>query len=420
MPIDYAKAGSEIALPNRTRQRQWVLLWVFCSALGAAAAVFLWPTDKPAQGAHFWFAIVAAPQIVFALVLGWFRHSYESAHLAAHYHNQHREEYLSGLISRSQVPLHIVASSHCVPSPDLSLSQVLITGKSQMAARRVRHGADLIRHSPLPEWDEELSESKQECADGALLDRFDVLLERLLAPVLDALVALRQHGGRYVPEIRLVDDSVATAKNRLRQLRRVLDANGLDDLEADVVDAKNARSLLLADKWLDREPSSPLLLVATQLHEFPPEESAEAGTALLMVPESLALPGGVHSLGKLHRPVQCPLHALKEGGAEALRAGSASPDEIKRLWIAGVDSAADAAVAKGLADAGLTQLSDPGRQHHLDRILGHAGVAAGWIAVCAAIESEDAGPQLVLSEGGDMQLAVVYSAARKAESDVNV
>ncbi|MFP3534434.1 hypothetical protein SB763_34330, partial [Burkholderia sp. SIMBA_042] len=71
-----------------------------------------------------------------------------------------------------------------------------------------------------------------------MLDRFDVLLERLLAPVLDALVALRQHGGRYVPGIRLVDDSVATAKNRLRQLRRVLDANGLDDLEADVVDAK--------------------------------------------------------------------------------------------------------------------------------------------------------------------------------------
>lgn len=420
MPIDYSKAGSDIALPNRTRQRQWVLFWVFCTASGAAAVVFLWPTEMPAQGAQFWFAIVAAPQIVFALVLGWFRHSYESAYFSALHHNRHREEYLSRLISRSQVPLHIVASSHCVPSPDLSLSEVLIAGKSQIAARRVRHGADLIRHSPLPEWDEELSESKQESGDAAVLDRFDVLLERLLAPVLDALVALRQHGGRYAPEIRLIDDSVGTAKKRLQQLRRVLDANGVADLEAAVVDAKDVRCLLFADKWLDREPTSPLLLVATQLHESPPEESAEGGAALLMVPGSLALPGGVHSLGKLHRPVPCPLHALKEGGVEALRAGSASPDEITRLWIAGVDSAADAAVAKGLADTGITQLSDPGRQHHLDRILGHAGVAAGWIAVCAAIESEDAGPQLVVSEAGDMQLAVVYSAARKAESDVNV
>lgn len=419
MPIDYAKAGSEMALPDRTRGRQWILPWVFCTALGAAAVLLLWPAEKPAQGAQFWFAIVVGPQIVFALVLGWFRHGYESAHLAALYHNQHRDEYLRQLISRSQVPLHIVATSYCVPSPDLSLSEMLITGKSQLAARPVRHGADLIRHNPLPEWDEGLRESEQEDADVVVPDRFDVLLDTLLAPVLDALVALHQHGGRYVPEVRLVDGTVPTAKNRLQQLRRVMDANGLTDLKAEAVDTNNDRCLLLADKWLDREPLSPLLVVVTQLHQFPPKESAEAGVALLMVPETLALPGGVHSLGRLHRPVTCPASALKEGCAEALRAGSASPNEIQRLWIAGVGSTADAAIAKGLADAGLTTLSDPGRQHHLDRILGHAGVAAGWIAVCGAVESADAGPQLVLSQGGDMQLATVYSAARKTESDVN-
>jgi len=420
MPIDYAKAGSDMMFPDRTRPRQWVLLWALCTAMGAAVVVLLWPTGRPAQGPQFWFAILAAPQIVFALVLGWFRHSYESAYLAALYHNQHREEYLHRLVSRSQVPLHIIASSHCVPSPDLSLVDVLHPGKVQLAARPVRMGADLVRHSPLPEWDEELNVSKQEGADATVLDRFDVLLEKLLNPVLDTLVALHRHGGRYAPEIRLINGTSATAKDRLQQLRRVLDANGLTDLDALVVDTTSIQSLLLADEWLDREPSTPLLLLATQLHEFPPKESAEAGAALLMVPDSLALPSDVHSVGRLHRPVTCPLSALTEGFAEALRAGSTSPSAIKRLWIAGVESDADAAVARGLADAGLTQLSDPGSQHHLDRILGHAGAAAGWIAVCGAIESEDTGPQLVLTEGGDMQLAVVYSVARKLESDVNV
>lgn len=419
MPVDYSDAGPAEAYPERTGPRGWVLLWLCCNVIGAGAVLLLWSSGQPAQGAGFWFAIVGMPHIAFALLLGWFRQAYESAYLGALFYNQHREERLRELVLRSQVPLEVVASSHCIPGDGMALMQVLASKETLLAFRAVRSGAGLVQHSRLPDWDEQVLRGDDDAEVGAPLDRFDILLDVVLGPIVESVRELQQQGRRYAPVVRLVDGSPELARGRLLQLRHRLDALGLSGLESDLVaNSDSSLGLMLADDWLDREAPLPLLLVATQLHEMPPEGSAEAGVALLMMPKNLTLPSGVRSIGRLHRPVACTLRQFGAGCAAALRASLSDAKKVAHLWVAGVAPEVDAAVASGLADADLSDLLDSQRQYHLDRSVGNAGVVSGWLAVAGALETDETAPQLISTQSGQMQLAVVYSYPKDGDQDV--
>ncbi|MFS8980297.1 hypothetical protein PO002_38645 [Cupriavidus necator] len=361
-----------------------------------------------------------APQAAFALLLGFVRHAYENEYLGAMYYNQHRDQRLRELVAHSQVPLEIVASSYCAPGDGQSLGKLRASMATMLEARPARLGGALVRHSPLPAWNDLLEYDQHGNETGPPRDRFDVLLDTLLGPILEAVHGLQQAGRRYAPAVRLVEGSPKFAKRRLEQLRKRLHAFGLSVLDCDLADSSDAsQGLMLGDNWLDQEITTPLLLVATQLHEVPPEGSAEAAVALLMVPKRLALPSGMHPLGRLHRPIACALEQFDAGCRAALRAGLADANTVGTLWMAGIPEEADAAVSSGFADANLSALSDSKRLCHLDRALGHAGVAAGWLAVAGALETgADGAPQFVMSQLDPMQLAVVYTYPKKDNNDV--
>jgi hypothetical protein len=114
------------------------------------------------------------------------------------------------------------------------------------------------------------------------------------------------------------------------------------------------QGLLALDEWLDI-PGGPTLekftlFVSAQLHETPPEKSAEAAVALLLNWAPLAERHGTKPLALLHRPVENNTTSLNDSIATALLWGRTTASQVDDLWQAELESPDKPVLVQGASD----------------------------------------------------------------------
>jgi hypothetical protein len=427
MPVDLTPGGPPSQYPKRWPSRVWwVVIWALFCSIGAVIALLLWPTATPAHGARFWFCVAGAPNAAFLMVLGCARATYETAYLRALYRNQHRQNWRRARIAHAQKPLYVLAQAYYLPLNDGTLATTTISGKTVMTTQSPRNGAGHILHSRLPdiepvtefELDDEsgsfgeggsVNTTRPRTAAQAKPDGFHHVVTKVLTPLVDTLHTLRLLGRDYTPVVRLAITDATTAAARSEHVREALSLLGFPSIECEVVASE--KGLMLVDDWLDAGEHKPLLVIAAEWYDAPPPSgSTEGGVALLFGMDALI--GSLRAVGAIHRPVMTKPQirgiTIEELATAALW-GQASPPEVRHAWISGLDSNYDQPLAAALQGASFLGLADSSAIHSPDRIIGHIGSGAAWLAVAAAIESGVEGPQLILSQTRTAQTAILYA-----------
>lgn len=171
----------------------------------------------------------------------------------------------------------------------------------------------------------------------------------------------------------------------------------------------SASGLLALDDWLDETARAPsALVVITVQRAVPPAcaldekntGSAEEGiiesiVGLVMTSESSPL---LPVLARIHRPQPEPASAYSRALSRALLWARLEPKAVRHAWLTGSRAVA-AATEQALS------LSPQTLIHHLDDVLGPAGITTPWLSLAAAAEQ--------CREDGAAQLIICHEAARR-------
>lgn len=408
MPVDLEQIGPPKQYPPREpRLRVWLVVWVACLLVVDGAVLLLWPRNVPAQGATFWLLVAGLPNVLCIALVAWDRALYESRHLHVLHYNDHRERRRLELIREGQLFLKVLGYAYRLPLEHGAFANTVAQGKPLLKAQPLPDGATIVRHLRLP------AEAEFDCADSRLLQvlqqsslmREGKLYAQLLAPLVDRIGALIAAG--VSPAIRLVIADDAPIEPALEQIRVVMRAFHLPALEHKAISGSDG--LMPLDAWLDARESRPLLVMAAVTHDVPPEGSTEAGAALLLTPASLCLPPRINSCATIHRPVEKLGGHLGETVALGMLWGNAPPASVGHAWVTGFPEAQHTLIGEACRRTGLEGLINHASRHNPDVVIGYADVAAGWLAVTAAMEYGAECPQLVLNHARAMQAVIVRS-----------
>lgn len=386
-PKPYPPRGPEIGV--------WLAAWGICVVIVGGTILLLWPHNQPARGATFWLPVVGLPNVLFLTILFVVRSAYEGAYLHALFYNDHREQHRRSLIDRGQQSVRVLDFSYRLAVADGNLASTIAEGAPIIKAQPLRDGSAIVRHTRLPDADDTASADPllAQVLQQVPVDRTGRLYAQLLAPLIRTIQPLLL--ARLTPAVRLVVADPANPGNALEQLQTVIGAMNLYLPDCKTVAA--ADGLMPVDAWLDAGEMRPLLVVAIQLHDRPPEDSAEGGVALLFLRQAVALPDGVTPRATLHRPVAVPPRELAKGLALSMLSGRVTPSMLKEAWLTGFDAQEHTHVSQACRRAALDSLTKFEAQRMPDSILGHAGRAASWLAVAAVSEHGAEAPQLILN-----------------------
>jgi hypothetical protein len=396
MPVDLKELGPSKSYPPRGPGiLAWSVVWFVCVIVVDSAILLLWPHSRHARGAAFWLPLAGLPNVLFLAIFMLGRAYYEGAYLHVMFYNDHREERRRSLVERGQQFVRVMDFSYLLPVADGKLACMLVEGTPVIKAQPLRDGSATARHTRLPD------DSNTVSCDPLLiqvlqqvpLDRVGKLYVQLLVPLVRTIRPLLQAG--MTPAVRLVMADPTNPGDKLKQLRTVIRAMNLYLPDCETVAA--ADGLMLIDAWLDAGETRPLLVVAVQLHEKPPEDSAEAGVALLFLSQAATLPDATRPCATLHRPVAVPLHEMAEGLAFAMLWGRVTSSAIKQAWLTGFNTPEQTQVTRACRRAALEQLTKFEARRMPDSVLGHAGLAAEWLAIAAATEHGSDAPQFILN-----------------------
>jgi hypothetical protein len=432
MSVDFSAAGPPLAYPPRNPGfLPWLGIWALCCAIGSGFALLIWPASMPAQGPFFWFCVVGLPNGFFLFVLGCARAAYETAYLHALYGNQHRQNWMRERVTYAQQPLYVLAYAYHLPLGKEALVPRILSGKPLIAPQNTRTGVDRVLHMRFPDFESplvdeadadhdseaeipETVEASDSQAGRVPQDGFGHVVKQVLIPLIDSLHTISRLGSKRMPIVRLATANPDAASSRVQQVRDTLAALGLPPFHCEAAPASDG--LMLADTWLDALERRPLLVIAAEWHDtLPPPGSTEGGVAVLLSAGPSA--GALAAVGTLHRPVAVGMDALNEGLSNAVLWGKTVAAKIKRSWISGFNIDDDATLASAFSEASLTGLDTPDTQLLPDRVIGHAGSGAGWLAIAAAIESGLEDPQLIINRTETVQSAVLYAHPRSRHED---
>ncbi len=161
------------------------------------------------------------------------------------------------------------------------------------------------------------------------------------------------------------------------------------------------------DVWLDHVSEGrrleARLIVAIQLRRLlsamPPAGGAEAGVALLLLPDVMASQYEVVRMANLHRPVRGPFDQSNNALLHALMWADVAAADISGGWQTALNAAQAGQLREPAVGLGMkTRATD------LDQTVGNAGVAAPWLAIACAARS--------LSS--DTQSQIIFAGSRES------
>ncbi|MFM0593575.1 hypothetical protein [Paraburkholderia dilworthii] len=407
MPVDLPIASSTDAPPVPPRVIAWLGLLMLVMLAGAAATLFTWPKSEPTGSTWFWTKLLVLPALGFFVAFGLrlFYFEQESDRVRA------EEETLKGDQAKARLfgsePLAVLECRYLCALENGRAANETAPTHSILSAQVPHSGGTAVRHTAL-----KLGEAR------TILERYRACFLEILDGVGAAICALPRDVPFNVclalpanPKTPEEDDLLATWQDCWRE-------SGLRPVKASRLAAE--QGLMPLDEWLDVRGGAALekvtLYVSAQLHVTPPHNSAEAAVALLLGWAPLLERRGLKPLAMLHRPIEAEPGALDDAILEALLWGRSVSTEIGDLWQAGLAADDKPAILQSASALSLavSKARDLSGIHDIDITLGHAGIAAGWLAAAFAIErvAQAHTPQLIVHRTGSLQLAVVNPVAR--------
>jgi hypothetical protein len=256
--------------------------------------------------------------------------------------------------------------------------------------------------------------------DGTAQNRFSTLFSKLLGSLHEALKKLPTDIPFRVclqlPADTNQDELLLLWEDSWREL-------GLRPVKPTLLPIEEG--LMALDRWLDVSGGPELqkitLFVSAQLHDKPPVDSAEAGVALLLCWPLAAERKKLAPLAMLHRPVETTAARFKDDIPTAVLWGKAELEDVRHVWLTGLDKEDKAALNLAASDLklGIASSEDLSGTHNVDTALGHPGAAASWLTAAIAIENakQNQEPQMIVCREGALRLAVVQPIANDNEAE---
>jgi len=311
--------------------------------------------------------------MLWSLLFGLRLHVYEEACHLVVAENETMEAYRKEAINFAKKPLGVLDFRYVSEPGHKGLAGAIARGEQSVEYRKPRPDMKTIRYTALRAFPDE---DQSRCTASVMNRLLDALQGKLKS--IPAWLPLEV----YLQLPSEIDSALQIDLWMESWRVRALPAARIELLPADV-------GLMALDSWLDHRGGPELekivLIAAVQTHKDPPDNSAEAAVALLLGwPPTLAR-HGLQSVALVHRPVQSATDTVENGISLAATWGDTDPDAIDHLWLSGLSLRNKAQVSLLAARSGLAALQKPGL-YDIDFAVGHAGVAASWLALTLAIE----------------------------------
>ncbi|KAI3589166.1 hypothetical protein D9X30_5978 [Cupriavidus sp. U2] len=401
MAVDFSLLPSEETFEEKPPSwRLWGVLFVAAVLVGVAAVLLLWPDGMPTDTWRFWATLILFPVAMPAFVVLRRLAHHESSRLDAEMRNAAVVAFKEQVFSAASIPLALLGAAHRFSADS-----------SQNSADGVREGTLRIKTQKPVAYDTAPVKARWFDVAGVPMApgtiNADFKRASLLTPwLLDQLLAELAPRIEALPLAVPLDVRLHVVNALpLEQNRRLWDECwGARFARAASLEIPALPDDLMAlDRWLDRllaggEPRA-TLFVSVQLrpvlHASLPDGSAEAGVAVLLMPDALAHKHGIHRAANLHRPVRGLAMEPQEAYSHALRWAGIGAGELAGAWQAGLDANQAGALRQATMKLGMALHATD-----LDQTVGHAGVAAGWLALsCAAATLTDATAKQVVMAG---------------------
>lgn len=419
MAIDFSQLPPEQEFQKGPLSRLFWMIMFFSLILAGVIVVLLsWPKDEPTQTPWFWLCLTLYPAGIATFVVSRRYAVYEGHKLDVEAWNEARQAYIDTVFERASIPFAVLGvafsfidddkldnSASIAESTLVLKAQPAIAAQGTVLARwfsptaldrdRWVRGPDMARQREMVDW-----------IVGRLLEKSREALAKIPAD-LRLFVRVRVSANAYRGDMA----SILCDHWRRKNLRPCTVITEPDDMR-----------LINIDSWLDssdfRIRKHATLVLVIELNEIlgknPPEGSAEAGAAVLLVPEHLSRRHELEPVAYVHRPMAASQDNLVQMMEYALRWAKADPPSVGRLWLSNVNASSAAALHASLRTVGVTgRHTDSLPELNMDRTVGHAGSAADWLTVaCAADRARQIGtPQLlIVQHGADIVSAVVAAA----------
>ncbi|MCO5397762.1 hypothetical protein [Ralstonia soli] len=393
----------------------WSIVFVVLAALCVGAVLLLWPKGMPAHTLKFWATLLAFPIGVSSLVVLHRYRAHEARKLDVETRNHAARQFTECVFNAASIPLAVAGAAYRYSADEKENALATIREGSARLKTQVPYAlaAEPVKARWLvaPEMRKEYGDLGDDLKRRQHVTQwlFDELLGEL-SPHIEALPAkvpltvqlLVANGHPYEQNKQLLEERWCA------KLHRAHDVAPEPSTPAD---------LTVLDQWMDRaiegESQHATLYLAIQLHPLlhaaPPENAAEVGVALLLMPDAQATQHNVARVANLHRPVRGTFGQPSTALSTGLRWGGAQADQIQGGWQAGIDVSQAGMLREPAIKLGLTAHATD-----LDQTVGQAGIAAPWLALACASLANDAPEQIVLTgQGEQFDCAVMKFAGTK-------
>jgi len=389
VPVDFSLLPPEDSVPEPAPSRRvWGIVFVVMVLVGMIAVLLLWPDGAETRPWKFWTSMILFPVGVSMWIVLRRYSVHEGRKLDADLYNEAARRYRERVFEVASIPLAVMGAAYRFTA-DKEANAVggIRSGTVKLMTQEpIARNAEPVRARWLavPGMKSEPGKKEED------LVRQQQVTQWLFAELLDALVPrIQRLPDRSDLVVHLGISNALTARENEalwwecwygRELRRatvVSPADGWADLMA-------------LDAWMDQEAvqqgRQARLYVFVQLHALlsrtPPAGASEAGVALLLVPDAFASRHQLPRVANLHRPVRGSVDQSNTALANALKWGGVGASEIAGGWQTGLDAKQAGALREAAVRLGLnTPATD------LDQTVGHAGMAACWLAIACAAAS---------------------------------
>lgn len=420
MAVDFSLLPNETPEPDKPPSRPgWALVFLLLVLIGVVAVLLAWPKGQPTQTSAFWGTVILFPVGIAALiVLLRFQH-YHARKLDVQLGNTMLRQYNERVFATASVPLAVLGASYRFSvAPDENAIASVQSGALRLAVREMfaqDSEPEKVRWLDVPSVKLRLGNEEDDRKRQIEVTRW--LFAEMIAELAGAIKTVP---AQAILKVNLLISGLLTAEQNEALWKACWSGFGLR--QALVFEpAAQTGSLQMIDAWLDRiaggDELEAKLIVSIQLHPLmsgsPAKGAAEAGVALLLMPDALASQQGGARLANLHRPVRGTFDLPSEALARALKWASSTSEAISGGWQTGLALPQAGVLRASAVKGGLeVQVID------LDPRIGYAGIAAPWLATACAARSLTAdSPQQIVFAG---QVEGVDCAVLRTASSENV
>lgn len=270
MPVELPDGEPPEAAPAPPLAIVWLALFVAFMLAGVVSTLLTWPKTEPTGSAWFWMRLLGLPALAWCVAFGLRLHYYDEESERRRAEKEARQEDRDKALLFASEPLAVVGCAYLSAPGSEDLASKIAEGGPALKAQTSRAGSNAVRHTAL-----DLLEDKN------MPGRYRACFRELLNQVADAVTAVP----RNVPlDVRLHLPADADRESLLDTWHACWGARDLRPVNATLLSSE--RGLMALDEWLDIRGGLSLekftLFVSIQLHDTPPQNSAEAAVALLL------------------------------------------------------------------------------------------------------------------------------------------